>query len=386
MGKFYTEILPHALHLDHHDGGHGTRTRTVLSTVGPVEITRAYVVNRDGERSFPLDDALGLVGGCTPAAAGLMCWAGSQLPSYDLAEKTLKRLAGLSIPGRRVQRLVNMCGEDVANWAAKRKLEKDSGGILNIQADMTGIPMRKEDLIGIPGKSGDPKKRQIKGGIVFRQEANSEGEMQRVPLSTTRVVSFEDVTSFSQQLFNEAVIRGYHKADTIVFTADGAEWIWLMVKDRFGKIVEIVDFYHAAEHLSTLCHLVEPDKEKASVIFKLRCRLMKTYGAACVIRYFENLPTQHPAKNEVEKALHYFRVNLQRMNYGAFRQAGYFIGSGAMEGTCKSLVNQRTDLAGQRWHPSGSLNVLRCRALVADQLHDLYWSERSSARNNGKAS
>jgi hypothetical protein len=49
-----------------------------------------------------------------------------------------------------------------------------------------------------------------------------------------------------------------------------------------------------------------------------------------------------------------------------------------MEGTCKSLVKQRTDLAGQRWHPSGSLNVLRIRALIADNLHDDYWRMRSS--------
>lgn len=386
LGKLYTEVLPGVLGVDHPNGGHGTRTRTVLSTVGPVAVTRAYVVNGDGERSFPLDEAMGLIGGCTPAAAGLACWAGAQSTSYDLAGAALARLAGLAVPGRRVQRLVNLCGDDAATWAAKRGCEDHAGGILNIQTDMTGIPMRKEDLVGVPGKNGDPKKRQVKGGIVFRQEANGEGEMQRVPWSTTRVVSFDDVTSFSRQLFNEAVIRGYHQADTVVFTADGAEWIWLMVKDRFGKVVEIVDFYHAAEHLGILCHLAEPDKEKAKAMFELRRRLMRDYGAACVIRYFENLPAQHPAKTQIEDALRYFRTNLARMDYGAFRKAGHFIGSGAMEGTCKSLVNQRTDLAGQRWHPSGSLNVLRCRALVADQLHDLYWSERSSVGTSKKAS
>ena len=114
MGKFYTEILPRVLSVDHPEGGHGTRTRTVLSTVGPVQITRAYVVNGDGERSFPLDEAMGLVGGCTPAAAGLACWAGAQSASYDLAGAALARMAGLAVPGRRVQRLVNLCAEEAA--------------------------------------------------------------------------------------------------------------------------------------------------------------------------------------------------------------------------------------------------------------------------------
>lgn len=75
---------------------------------------------------------------------------------------------------------------------------------------------------------------------------------------------------------------------------------------------------------------------------------MKTYGAACVIRYFQNLPANHPRKTEINDALPYFIKNLHRMDYGRFRKLGYCIGSGALDGTCKSLVNQRTDLAGQR--------------------------------------
>ena len=106
-------------------------------------------------------------------------------------------------------------------------------------------------------------------------------------------------------------------------------------------------------------------------------RLRRDYGAECIIRYFESLAVGHPKKTEIDAALHYFTTNLKRMDYGTFRARGYFIGSGTMEGTCKSLVNQRTDLAGQRWHPSGSLNVLRIRALVADKLHDHYWQQRA---------
>jgi hypothetical protein len=378
LGKFYSEVLPRVLAIEQPAGSCGRRRRTVLSTVGPVELVRPYVVDHDGRRSFPLDEALGLVGGCTPAAAGLIAWAGAQSASYDLAGDALSRLAGIHVPGRRVQRMINRVAADEAAWAQSRPKEDHPGGILNIQTDMTGIPMRKEDLVGVAGKNGDPKKRQIKGGIVFRQVTNRKGEVQRVPHSTTRIVSFEDVPSFSKALLTEAVARGYHTADTVVFTADGAEWIWLMVEDRFKGAVQIVDFYHAAEHLGLLCRLAQPDKQKAEAMFALRRRLMRDYGAACVIRYFQRLPADHPKKAEIDAALNYFTTNLKRMDYRTFRAKGFFIGSGAMEGTCKSLVKQRADLAGQRWHPSGSLNVLRVRALVADQLHDRYWNQRAS--------
>jgi len=349
----------------------------VLSTLGPIEITRAYAINSENKRYFPLDDALGITGGMTPAAAGLLCWAGAELGSYDLAERTLKQLAALDVPGRRVQRVVNFQADSINTWVSSREEKIEKGGFLNLQVDMTGIPMRKEDLVGVKGKNGDPKKKQIKAGAVFKQETNANGEIQRVPCSTSHVVSFDDVTNFSRNFLNEAVIRGYHQADKIILTADGAEWIWLMAQDRFKGAVEIVDFYHAAEHLKTLCFLAEPEPEKAQMLFKLRRKYMCTYGANCIIRYFQNLSPEHPAKAEIEAGLHYFTNNLKRMDYGAFRKAGYFIGSGVIEGTCKSLINQRTDLSGQRWHVSGSLNVLRCRALITDGLHERYWQSRA---------
>lgn len=68
------------------------------------------------------------------------------------------------------------------------------------------------------------------------------------------------------------------------------------------------------------------------------------------------------------------------MKYREFRQKGYFIGSGVIEGNCKCLVNQRTDLGGQRWLKSGSLNVLRIRAAIADNLHDNYWKTQGKLR------
>lgn len=378
LERIYSRVLPELLGVMQPEGSRGSRTRSVLSTVGPLQLTRAYVVNKEGERSFPLDSALRLTGGCTPAAAGLLCWAGAQCSSYDQASEALHRLAYIEAPGRRVQRMVNQCAPLAREWAAKRGRDQHKGGILNIQCDMTGIPMRKEDLTDVKGRDGAPKKRQVKGGIVFRQELNAQGEVQRVPDSTTRVVSFDDVTTFSRMLHREAVNRGYFEADTVVFTADGAEWIWLMVEDRFKGVVQIVDFYHAAQHLAELCHLAVKDKEKAKAMFAMRRGLMKRYGAACIIRYFEQIPSDHPYKTDIEKALGYFRDNIHRMDYGNFRKSGYCIGSGAMEGTCKSLVNQRTDLAGQRWHPKGALNVLHLRALVADGLHDEYWKKRST--------
>ena len=71
------------------------------------------------------------------------------------------------------------------------------------------------------------------------------------------------------------------------------------------------------------------------------------------------------------------------MQYRRFRREGWPIGSGVIEGACKSLIKQRTDLSGQRWSPDGALDVLWVRALITDGLHDEYWRE-SRQRKGGR--
>ena len=82
----------------------------------------------------------------------------------------------------------------------------------------------------------------------------------------------------------------------------------------------------------------------------------------------------------IDERLNYFRVNEGRMRYGEFRRRGYVIGSGAVEGACRSVINQRADLSGQRWHPDGALNVLRIRGMVMDGIHEDYWKRRGTVR------
>ena len=200
------------------DGRHGTRAVTVLSTVGEVRYSRAYVPG--GEVPFPLDEALGIVGGCTPPMASLLSRAGAMHQSYDDAGEMVSAASGVAVTGRRVHRLVSDVADAEAEWAAKRPKDAAEHDIINLQADMTGLPLRKEDLEGVKGKDGKPpRKRQIKVGAVFLQETNSEGEVQRIPYSTTRVVQFSDWACFGEALYNEAVRRGYLRAKTAVFTS-----------------------------------------------------------------------------------------------------------------------------------------------------------------------
>jgi hypothetical protein len=363
---------------------HSYQSRKVTTVAGPITLRRAYYLSSEGGR-FPLDEVLGLHDQYTPAVRQLMCWAGAMDPSFEQASETLHRFAGLRIPGRQVQRIVNAWGRSAANWMQQRPCLPPSppGQILNIQVDMTGIPMQPKELKGVKGKQpdGSAKTKQIKVGCVFTQSIDAKAEPQRDPFSSTYLTGFQTVFDFGHMLYLEALKRGYTSAQTTVFLGDGAEWIWNLATDRFKGAVQILDFYHAAEHIHTLCKSFETDEIRIHTLFKKWRRLLLRGGLTKLLRdatkRTEDLPES--LRDDIETQLAYFRKNAGRMRYKIFRAKGYFIGSGAIEGACRHVVAQRTKLSGMRWHCSGAEQVLAFRALIKSGLFDDYCDQNQIA-------
>lgn len=356
---------------------HSWQERTVTTALGPIRLRRAYYQGPRGGR-YPLDEMLGLHEQYTPSVVQLMCWAGAMDSSFELASETLYRFARLDIPGRQIQRVVNTFGPKAAEWMDRREAapRQEPVEILNIQTDMTGIPSRPEELKGIKGKQpdGTAKTRQIKVGCVFTQSRDAKGEPRRDPLSSTYLAGFCDRVDFGHRLWLEALKQGYGSARTTVFLGDGAEWIWNLATDRFANAVQIVDFYHACQHLYALCTALEPNEEKAKALYeKWRSRL-KNNGLPGIMKEAEalvpDLPTE--AQSAARDQLPYFQHNAHRMEYGTFRRKGYFIGSGAVEGACRHIVAQRTKLSGMRWSCTGAENVLAFRCLIKSNIFDEY--------------
>jgi len=356
---------------------HSWRQRQVLTLAGPIQLRRAYYLGPKGGRC-PLDEQLGLHQQYTPAVAQLMCWAGAMDPSFEQASQTLKRFAGLDIPNRQVPRVLQHYAAHATAWIHARPSPPRSRpvDILNLQADMTGIPMRPEELRDVRGKQpdGSAKTRQIKLGCVFTQSRDAHGNPQRDPFSSTYVSTFGEVGDLSTLLHAEALKRGYATARTVVFLGDGAEWIWNMVQDRFRGAVEIVDFYHACEHLHLLCQTLEADPTRAQALYQAWRRRLKRNGLPRLLEQVTQRATRlHAATREsLTDQLRYFRNNAHRMTYRTFRRKGYFIGSGAIEGACRHIVAQRTKLSGMRWLRTGAANVLAFRCLIQSNLFDDY--------------
>jgi hypothetical protein len=154
-----------------------------------------------------------------------------------------------------------------------------------------------------------------------------------------------------------------------VVLGDGASWIWQSVAPLLGpERVEIVDWFHATEHLWTVAKALGGEQSPTTTAWAQHAgRLLWERGSAGLLPHLlaTTAPTSE-ATTVLERERGYFRRNAERMRYQFFRQQGLPIGSGAVESSAKYLVQQRLKGAGMRWSEAGAHAILqlRCQALT----------------------
>ncbi len=386
---------------------HAGRVNTVESLFGPLTLRRNYYSRRDGTGGrVPLDESLGVVEGCTPGLARLMCRAGALEP-YEDASQSLEVYSGLAIEGRRIQRLVQQVGPECARWTEGQPAPASlpAGTVFYVEADGTGVPVRPEETVGREGKGEDGKARtrEIKLGVVFRQDAPkpqepqtssspskesnrptanpkkdpSESRPERVEGSTRYVTSTGNAQEFGQQLRQLALRQGLSLATLVVFLGDGAAWVWELARVCFPMAKLILDFYHAAEHVGLL----------TEILFGKETPLAKTHreawiktlkdepdGVDEVIRLaLAALPRTGKKRRLALKALAYFQNNRDKMRYWEYQAQGLFIGSGVVEAGCKTVVGQRLKQSGMFWGIPGAHNILDIRCVLENGQFDDFW-------------
>jgi hypothetical protein len=377
---------PHALGRHAPSGTcHENRTKRVQSLLGSFDLTRGYYQSAEG-RCFPMDEVLGLTDSYTPGLAKMMCHSAGTDGSYDEAEDTLKLYAGVSVPASQIRRMVQCIGPDIAQWSGNRVDPRhEATPTLYVSYDGTGVPMRKSETQGRKGKQpdGSSATREVKLASVFTSEgADDEGNPIRDPGSTTYVASFEAAEPFGAVVRQEARLRGLGSAKRVAVIGDGAHWIWNLARVNFPQAEQILDFYHACEHLSTLADALFPGNEKQ--VGKLVRKWTKWLEKDKVLRVVEDarekLPHHGPRRKTAMTEIGYFETNSKRMMYASFRKNGYFIGSGVVEAGCKTVVGKRAKQSGMFWRVAGAQNILSIRCSVISDTFDTYWHDRQKNR------
>lgn len=378
--------------------GYLRKTRAELRVeciFGSFTIQRDYYYHEGKQLGhYPVDAALGLEGGKTPALTRLVCLEGADEASYLKAEEHLKETGGIHISARQIQRLVQQIGTAAQKWQQREALkplpEARPVPILYISGDATGLPMRKEELQGRKGKQPDgiAKTRSAYLGCVFTQHKTDEkGRPVRDHESTSYVSTMGPLEDFGPLLRQEAIRRGMAQAQKVVLLIDGAAGLEKMGRLNFKDAIQIVDFYHAAEHAGKVVEALLGSKEHPE--YKARrsrwIRRLLGNGVENLIEETRQECLRLPQAQKVEEELGYFVHNAARMKYRSFRREGFFIGSGVIEAGCKTVIGSRCKQSGMFWGKPGAENILALRCIHASRRLDAFWKERlnaSAARND----
>jgi hypothetical protein len=357
---------------------------------GSFQLERDYYYHHGKHQGhYPVDAALGLEGGNTPALARLVCLEGADEASYQKAEEHLKETGGIHVSARQIQRLVQTVGPAAQSWQEREALAPLPGTravpILYVSGDASGVPMRKEELEGRAGKQpdGSAKTRMANLGCVFTQHKRDEkGHPVRDYESTTYVSTFGSIEEFGPLLRQEAIRRGLALALQVVLLIDGAASLAHMGRLCFAKAIQIVDFYHALEHAGKVLVALLGSKDHPDYKARLRRwakQLLKDQVEKLIAQTLQECAGKSQAET-VEKELGYFVNNVARMQYGTFRSQGLFIGSGVIEAGCKTIIGSRCKQSGMFWGEPGAENILALRCIHASRRLDEFWKERLNAQ------
>ena len=367
------------------------RARHLQGLVGEYRLVRPYwhcALCHQG--AAPLDALLGIgPGALSPGLARVACRLGIEeafAPAAEILYETLR----VDVPDEAVRRITEGIGQvaeaeqQVAMAAAAAGQEPPPPALAPAQllVAVDGVTVHTE---------GDWH--EMKVGVVapLGPETRTDPQTGRVcqtPGPQSCCAGLEPAALFWGRLYCEARRRGLGAAPVvlIVVLGDGADWIWKSAA-RFlhvgqAQLVEIVDIYHAWEHLWQVAHAVYGPGSAAAAAWvgPLKARLLEE-GVPPVLAALSALqPSGAEAATAVRRATAYFTEHAARMDYPTFIAQQLPIGSGVVESANKTLIAAREKGAGMRWSGPGAQAVASLRALQRSGRWAAFWATHPQRR------
>ena len=363
---------------------------TSTSAVGPVRVERSlYRQGHGGGRAVcPLDLRAGIIeGSWTPLAAKQATWVVAHLTPQE-GEELFALLGNMTPSKSTLDRLPKQLS---VHWEAHRphfeatlrhqEVIPDEAVTMAVSLDGVLAPMKdgqrqaKRLQARATGKSPSGPAGYQEVGCATVSYYDRHGER----LCTRRMARMPETNkaTLKSQLTAEVMGALIRRPDLrVVKVADGApdNWSYLGETLPFGE--EVLDFYHAAEHLGAALGEAYGEGtptyherlETLSTVLRDEPQgVDKVLGALCRLR------TRYPRRQAIHTALAYFRDHRHRMRYAALRAQNLPIGSGVVEAACKTLVSQRLKRSGMRWRHTGGQAILTFRALCQSERFERAW-------------
>jgi hypothetical protein len=369
----------------------GLRAKSLLTAVGEAQCLRPYYLCEHCHHGqFPVDAELDIEDSeLSPGVRRMMAAVGHEA-AFDRGREQMKLLAGLTVTTKAVERTAEAIGADIerrqlqeCQRAVQLDLPIPLGGripILYVEMDGTGVPVVRKESQGRAGKrEGQPAHtREAKLGCIFTQTtADEEGYPIRDEASTTYVGAIESCEEFGRRLYAEAWRRGWMRAEKRVILGDGAEWIWNQADLHFPGAIQIVDLYHARQHLWDLSAKLYPSDSPAQRRWVMvRKDKLDDGKIEALIRLLRATAASRPDwTEEIAAEINYFETNKERMRYPQFREQGLFVGSGVIEAGCKTVLG-RLKRSGMFWTVRGANTIIALRCCELSGRFEDYWESR----------
>jgi hypothetical protein len=359
-----------------------TRTVSPETLFGEVCIpVRTFQCSGCGASIRPDDHHLGVpeVGDFTDDVRVLYAPLVAELP-HRVANDLFQRCTGVALSSHGAQGIIDSTAQELQRWQATREPQEeaavtdalgagDSGADLRMEIAMDGV------MAPIDGRWQEVKVATI---LVRRLEAPAEEPTLGAVLARRYVGilgSAEALAVRLKQMIHEA---GWELIPLGEIVGDGAPWIWTVADAHFPGVRQTLDYYHLSEHLYAVANLQYPNhptEAKAWVDQKMGALLMDRLGAV-----LSALKRMRPWKKAVCDALPqligYVERNRFRIRYQEPWRHGLAVGSGAVEGACKHVIQSRFKRAGMRWKSPGFLNVLAWRLARLNGTFQAFWASR----------
>ena len=366
------------------------REKIIDTVLGPVRLRRAwYHCAACGHGLAPKDGDLGVCGASmSPGLVKMTARAAAAVP-FARAAGLLAELAGIDLTTKRAERSAEATG---AAAAAAIGAETDAicsrqvvplpppaplPDMLYIAVDGTGVPMVAAETEGRAGKAEDGKAhtREVKLACLFTQTAlDDDGRPVRDLGSSSYLATFEPAGRFGQLVDAEARRRGAGHIRQLVILGDGAVWIWNLADELFPAATQIVDLYHAREHVHDLAALATRLLRNSHPSWLAeRLDELDAGDIPALLAAAHDLKFTGSLARERDRQAGYFEVNAHRMRYAHFRTLGMFVGSGVVEAGCKAVIGQRLKLSGMRWAVPGATGIATLRCQEASNRWEQIW-------------
>src|SRR5215813_5212797 len=305
-----------------------------------------------------------------------MVWLSAHMP-YEQAAEARLRLAQRHIPSTSIWRESQSQGERLRIYQAQCSDQVSPERVVLADERTDHTQPKGVSLDGGMVNIRSEGWKEFKIGAVFDVVLKTTLDQQTgeaVDLPGAEAIAYTavlgDVERFAPALWALAVERDFPQAADSCVTADGAAWIWNVVADYFPDSVQIVDWFHACQHLAQAANaLFEHDPAQAAAWLQAMQGPLFEGQVWQIIQALDKAALSDWAL--------YFTTHQRRMRYQEFRENGYPIGSGTVESGVKQFKARLTG-PGMRWSRPAAERMFVLRAAVLDGSFDTLWAAASA--------